>query len=269
MMLKSVYNNSNLNFKKSVRWLIKMEVKNIKDLKQLKLLKKELTRFMMTYKFALEEVNTKIDILKQEFQYVHDYNPIEHVNSRVKSPESILKKVQKKGYELSLPAIKENVRDIAGIRINCSFISDIYEISEMLQNQKDITVIECKDYIENPKPNGYRSLHLILQIPVFMSDREEKVYIEIQIRTIAMDFWASLEHKIYYKYNKQVPQKLINELKDAAESTTILDRKMESIHKEVNDYKETINLEEDMQELFINDERFHLPIDFLSSVIYK
>ncbi|WP_214484865.1 GTP pyrophosphokinase family protein [Bacillus sp. SM2101] len=175
---------------------------------QLGLLKKDLIRFMMSYKFALAEVSTKIDILKQEFQYIHDYNPIEHTNSRLKSPESILKKIERKGLDLSLTNIRENIMDIAGIRITCSFISDIYKIKDMLEQQKDITVIESKDYIKKPKSNGYQSLHLIIQIPIFMSDREDLVPVEIQIRTIAMDFWASLEHKIYYKYNKEIPQRM-------------------------------------------------------------
>ncbi|WP_312701734.1 GTP pyrophosphokinase family protein [Sedimentibacter sp.] len=218
----------------------------------IKEIKKNLTRFMMSYKFALNEMNTKIDILMQEFQYIHDYNPIEHVKSRLKTPENIIKKVQRKGYELSLSSIKENVRDIAGIRITCSFLSDIYKVSEMLQSQKDITVIESKDYIKNPKPNGYKSLHLIIQIPIFMSDRVEDVYVEIQIRTIAMDFWASLEHKIYYKYDKEVPSHLIDELKEAADSVSELDDKMEKIHRKVNQYKEK---EES--------ESFSVPQDFL------
>jgi putative GTP pyrophosphokinase len=156
----------------------------------MKTLRTDLVRFMMSYKFALEEINTKINILKEEFQYVHDYNPIEHVKSRVKSPESLLNKLQRKGLEISIDSIQRNIRDIAGVRITCSFVSDIYEIKNMLESQKDITVLECKDYIRHPKPNGYQSLHLIVQIPIFMSDREELIPVEIQIRTIAMDFWA-------------------------------------------------------------------------------
>lgn len=247
----------------------KMEDKTPSNLTQLKLLKTELIRFMMSYKFALDEMNTKIDILKQEFQYIHDYNPIEHVKSRIKSPESILKKIQRKGYELSLPSIRKNIKDIAAIRITCSFISDIYEISKMLQNQKDITVIDCKDYIKNPKPNGYQSLHLILQIPIFMSDREDHINVEIQIRTIAMDFWASLEHKIYYKYNKEVPQTIKDDLREAAMTATQLDKKMESIHKEMNKIKELINHEEDLNEVSINNERFRLPKDFLLPIMKR
>lgn len=230
--------------------------------KQMKSLKQELIRFMMSYKFALDEVNTKIDILKQEFNYAHDYNPIEHVKSRLKSPESILKKIQQKGYDLSLRAIKENINDIAGIRITCSFISDIYELSDMLQKQKDLTVINCKDYIKDPKRNGYQSLHLILQVPIFMSDREQKVNVEVQIRTIAMDFWASLEHKIYYKYNKEVPQRLKDQLKEAADSIASLDLKMENINDEVNTLKDNITDEREVEQLLIDNEKFHLPSEF-------
>ncbi len=241
-----------------------MEITKTIDVQQLNAFKIELTRFMMSYKFALDELNTKIDILKQEFEYIHDYNPIEHVKSRVKSPESILKKIYRKGYELSLPSIKSHIKDIAGIRITCSFISDIYKLSEMLQNQKDIKLINCKDYIKNPKPNGYQSLHLILEIPIFMSDREERVCVEVQIRTIAMDFWASLEHKIYYKYNKNVPEKLINELKEAANSVSQLDKKMENIHTEMKQFKESIDSPGDLQELLISNERFHIPYELLT-----
>ncbi|MEH7238795.1 GTP pyrophosphokinase [Bacillus sp. JJ1562] len=229
---------------------------------QLKDMKVELLRFMMSYKFALEEMMTKINILKQEFKYMHDYNPIEHVSSRLKSPESILNKVNRKGYDYSIESIKENIRDIAGIRITCSYISDIYKISEMLQQQKDITVIECRDYIKNPKPNGYKSLHLIVQIPIFMSDREDHVCVEIQIRTIAMDFWASLEHKIYYKYNKEIPQHMKDELKEAAITASQLDKKMEKLQQEMNKLKESAKADDHYQ----NDDKILLPYDFLSLV---
>lgn len=207
------------------------------DMKDLKAIKIELTRFMMAYKFALDEMTTKINILKDEFNYIHDYNPIEHVKTRLKSPESIFRKVQRKGLDFNLDTMKENIKDIAGIRITCSFISDIYEISSMIANQKDIRILEYKDYIKNPKPNGYQSLHMIVEIPIFMSDREELTFVEIQIRTIAMDFWASLEHKIYYKYNKAVPQKMLDELKTTAEMATMLDNKMENLHEEIKKMK--------------------------------
>ncbi len=156
----------------------------------------------------------------------------------MKSAESIFKKVQKKNLPLSLEAIQETIRDIAEIRITCSFTSDIYRISEMIQAQSDIEVVEVKDYIQQPKPNGYRSLHIVMKIPVFMSDRTIKVYVEMQIRTIAIDFWASLEHKIYYKYNRHVPEYLTRQLKEAATTVAELDRKMEHINKEINILKE-------------------------------
>jgi len=237
-----------------------LDIGSVIDMKELKSLKVELTRFMMAYKFALDEMNTKINILKDEFNYIHDYNPIEHVKSRIKSPESIFKKISRKGYTFSLASIKENVRDIAGIRITCSFISDIYELAKMIGNQKDVRVVDYKDYIKNPKPNGYQSLHLILEIPIFMSDREELTYVEVQIRTIAMDFWASLEHKIYYKYNKEVPSHMIAELKDAATIAAQLDRKMERLHKEISVIKQA-DLEKEERLLNMN----NLNLSFLDN----
>ncbi|GAE31235.1 GTP pyrophosphokinase [Halalkalibacter hemicellulosilyticus] len=237
------------------------------DMNQLKKFKHEVTRFMMAYKFALDKMDTKIDILKQEFEYIHEYNPIEHVSSRLKSPESLLTKIQRKKIPLSLNGIKEQVHDIAGIRITCSFLSDIYTISDMIQRQKDLQVIEMKDYIASPKPNGYRSLHLIVEVPVFMSDREIHVYVEVQIRTIAMDFWASLEHKIFYKYNKTIPTRLVNELKEAAESASALDYKMETIHKEVTNIKAAQDEEESLRSLNWNNETFKLPSGLLQSIL--
>lgn len=197
-----------------------------------------MTRFMMAYKFALDEIDTKVRILQEEFRLMHEYNPIEHVNIRLKSPESILKKMQKRNLPYTLEAIKENITDIAGIRIICSFVSDIYRLKEMFERQSDLHIIEVKDYIANPKENGYQSLHIIMKVPVYLSDRCEEVYVEMQIRTIAMDFWASLEHKIYYKYNKKIPQRLIDELKEAAVSAAELDHKMEKLNQEINILKQ-------------------------------
>jgi len=205
---------------------------------QLMKLKQDITRFMMLYEFALKEMETKVDILNEEFQLLHDYNPIEHTKSRLKSLESIMKKVQRKGIELSLGSIRENIRDIAGMRIVCSFISDIYRISDMLQRQADLKVLKIKDYIQHPKPNGYQSLHILLEVPVFLSDHQEKIPVELQIRTIAMDFWASLEHKIFYKYNEFVPAQLLRELKEAALTADALDKQMERLHDEVVMLKE-------------------------------
>ncbi|TQR32796.1 GTP pyrophosphokinase family protein [Lysinibacillus sphaericus] len=209
-------------------------MKNELEATTLQTLQTELTRFFLVYKFALQEIETKITILQEEFKLIHEYNPIEHLSTRVKSPKSILLKVKKKNLEPSLEAIREDIRDIAGVRITCSFVEDIYKVSAMLQAQNDIEVVDVKDYIAYPKGNGYQSLHLIIKIPIFMSDRMEKVYVEIQIRTIAMDFWASLEHKIYYKYNKEVPEHIRFELKEAAIQVAELDRKMERLNKEIN-----------------------------------
>lgn len=237
------------------------------QLEQLKAVKEEMTRFMLTYKFGMDEMNTKLNILKEEFQHIHEYNPIEHIKSRIKSPESILKKVHRKNLEISIDSIRKNIHDIVGIRIVCSFISDIYRVSKMIQNQKDIKLIECKDYIKNPKPNGYKSLHLILSIPVFMSDREEEVFVEIQIRTVAMDFWASLEHKIYYKYNKSIPENLTKELTDAAMVANELDDRMEQLNREMNYIKEQNDT--DLDSLKINNKNFHMPINLLESLKRK
>lgn len=244
-----------------------MDINTGIELERLQKLRTELTRFMMSYKFGLAELSTRIDILMEEFQYIHDYNPIEHVKSRIKTPESILKKAYRKGVKLTIPSIRENIQDIAGIRITCSFISDIYRISNMLQNQSDITVLACKDYIKNPKPNGYKSLHLILQVPVFMSDRVEKVCVEVQIRTIAMDFWASLEHKIYYKYNKEIPQYLKDDLKRASDTVTQLDEKMENIQNEVNKIKKSDGSKDEIEELLLNHQGFYFSDDFLAQFL--
>ena len=205
----------------------------------LQALRTELTRFMMSYKFATDEMMTKVNILKEEFSAIHDYSPIEHVSHRLKSPEGILKKANRKGYPLDLEGIRENIQDIAGIRITCSFISDTYRVLEMLTSQRDITVLQVKDYIKNPKPNGYKSLHLIVAIPVFMSDRVQPVTVEVQIRTVAMDFWASLEHKIFYKYDGAVPTALVGELKEAADVANRLDIDMERLHDQVVSLGET------------------------------
>lgn len=239
----------------------------INNIDALKKVRNQLTRFMMTYKFGLSEMNTKLTILQEEFQHIHDYNPIEHIKTRIKSPESIMKKMYRKNIPISTEAIKKNITDIAGIRVVCSFISDIYRISNMIANQKDVTVIEKKDYIEHPKPNGYKSLHLIVSVPVFMSDRMEDVYVEIQIRTVAMDFWASLEHKIYYKYDRVIPERLTKELTAAATVANDLDKKMEQLNNEVSHIKSQNNKEQDLNFLELNEDKLYLPTDFLKDFI--
>ncbi|AET57018.1 rela/spot domain protein [Paenibacillus terrae HPL-003] len=237
---------------------------------KIKKLKHDITRFMLIYKFALDEMETKIEILKQEFQALHDYSPIEHTKSRLKSPESIMNKMLRKKSEFSLAAVKDHIKDIAGLRITCSFISDIYDVSNMLQRQNDLKVLEIKDYIKNPKPNGYQSLHLLIQVPVFMSDCQELVCVEVQIRTIAMDFWASLEHKIFYKYNQSVPESLTRELKNAADSANALDLQMERLHREIKEIKDARAEEDSMEEIrkiIINNQQFTVPANFLKLLV--
>lgn len=222
------------------------------------------------YKFALDSLETKIEILKEEFHFLHDYNPIEHTNSRLKSPESILNKMYRKQCDLSFPSIKTHIKDIAGLRITCSFVTDIYRISEMLQSQSDLKIVDTKDYIKEPKPNGYQSLHLIVEVPVYMSDRQENVCVEVQIRTIAMDFWASLEHKIFYKYNAAVPARLLQELKEAADSAAALDKQMERLHNEIAEIKENNQDDEGekTQRIIIRDQEFQIPAALLELIDY-
>lgn len=192
-----------------------------------------LSRFRMRYKFAIDEVTTKIAILREEFEEAYDHSPIEHVRSRLKSPDSLFAKAAKRGSHASLEAIAENVLDIAGVRVVCPFVSDVYWIKDMLTRQSDVTVLEVEDYIADPKPNGYRSLHLTIEVPVFLSDRTENVPVELQIRTIAMDFWASVEHSIYYKYDATVPPGLLEELTNAARIAADLDHRMTRLRDEV------------------------------------
>ena len=160
----------------------------------------------LVYNSALKEIGTKLEILNDEFQHVHRYNPIEHIKSRLKTPESIVKKLKKNGYESTIDNMIEYVNDIAGIRVICSFTSDIYRIAEMIANQSDLQVLSVKDYIVSPKPSGYKSYHMLVSVPIYLSDKTVNAKVEIQIRTVAMDFWASLEHKINYKFEGNAPQ---------------------------------------------------------------
>ena len=197
-------------------------------------LRGELRLVLLKYEFGLREVETKIAILRDEFLHMHDYNPIEHVASRVKSPGSIRTKVERRGLERSLDSVRRNVTDIAGIRVTCSFVTDAYRIFELLTAQDDITTRKVSDYIAKPKANGYKSLHAIVEVPVFLSSGPVMVPVEIQLRSIAMDFWASLEHKIYYKYDGEVPDALLAELKEAADTANELDSRMERLHRELH-----------------------------------
>lgn len=204
---------------------------------------------MMTYRFGIAQLLTKVNILKDEFTHINLYSPIEHVTSRLKTPESIIRKANRIGCPLDLDNVREQILDIAGVRITCSFIADTYRIADMITSQPDIEVREVEDYIANPKPNGYKSLHLIVEVPVYLSDRVQQVPIELQIRTIAMDFWASLEHKIYYKFNREVPPELLAELTEAAETAHRLDVKMERLNEEFAKLKAQPGVADDTPEL--------------------
>ena len=197
---------------------------------QLRAMRDEFQRFLLEYQFGLREVETKLGILRDEFLQMHDYNPIEHVSSRVKTADSLVEKVIRKGVEPNFDAIRGAITDIAGIRVTTSFSKDAYRLFDLLTAQDDITVRAVKDYIAEPKENGYKSLHVIVEVPVFLSTGRVDVAVEVQFRTIAMDFWASLEHKIYYKYAGVVPDGLLTELKDAADSAALLDARMERLH---------------------------------------
>ncbi len=188
---------------------------------------------ILIYNSALKQIGIKLEILNDEFQHVHRYNPIEHIKSRIKTSESIVKKLKKHGYESTIQNMIEHVNDIAGIRVICSFTSDIYRIADMIRNQSDIKVIAVKDYIITPKTSGYKSYHMLVSVPVFLSDRIIDTKVEIQIRTVAMDFWASLEHKIHYKFEGNAPAYIKNELIDCARMVSDLDAKMLRLNEEV------------------------------------
>ena len=189
------------------------------------------------YNSALKDVKTKVEILNDEFQQVHQYNPIEYVKARIKTPESIVKKLKRYGKETSIENMINYINDIAGIRIVCSFTSDIYKLAEMIGKQKDLTVVSVKDYIKNPKESGYKSYHMLVTIPIFMSDRTVNTKVEIQIRTMAMDFWASLEHKIYYKFEGNAPDYISRDLRECSEIVSMLDAKMLQLNEAILEAK--------------------------------
>ena len=194
---------------------------------------------MFLYDSALKKVNTKIEILNNEFVNRYDYNPIEHIKSRLKTADSIVNKLKKDGREVTIENMQEYLSDIAGIRIICSFTSDIYQIAQIISDQKDITVLHVKDYIKHPKPNGYKSYHMVVTVPVYLSDGAVDTKVEIQIRSVAMDCWASLEHKIAYKFEGNAPENLLMELKDCADMIDMLDRKMFSLNEAIIAFAKT------------------------------
>jgi len=192
---------------------------------------------LMQNECALREIETKLNVLNDEFSLRHNYNPIESIKTRVKDPVSIVKKMERKNIPPTMENIRNTLNDIAGIRVICSFPEDIYALAEMLIKQDDITLISQKDYIANPKPNGYRSLHLIVEIPIFLSKGKLPMRVEAQFRTIAMDFWASLEHKMRYKKNIENADEIAQELKLCAEAINAVDYRMQDIRNRIENKK--------------------------------
>lgn len=196
---------------------------------------------MLIYNSGIKEIRTKLEILDDEFQTKYSYNPIHHIESRLKSIKSIVEKVKEKNLPVTLENIRENITDIAGIRVICNYIDDIYRVEELLLNQNDVKLLRRRDYIKAPKQSGYQSLHLIAEIPIFLSDGAVPIPVEIQIRTIAMDFWASLEHKLKYKTDNEVEEDLRYRLKICAEAIQELDTEMQNINNCIQDRQRIID----------------------------
>lgn len=202
---------------------------------------------MLLYQAAMEEVLTRINILNREFKIENSYSPIEHISSRIKTPKSIYKKLQKHNLAMTMENMMRYVHDIAGIRIVCKFTSDIYSLVNLLENQHDIQILEHKDYIKNRKESGYQSYHIIVSVPVNLSEGCINTIVEIQIRTIAMDFWASIEHKIRYKYEKDIPPHIQRELLECSDIVRFLDQKMLALNEEI--YQEEANHKDDYEQM--------------------
>ncbi|MBO6109204.1 MAG: GTP pyrophosphokinase family protein [Eubacterium sp.] len=193
----------------------------------------EFSYMMMMYSGAIREVKTKLQVLNDELSLTRNRNPIEFIETRIKTAESIANKLKKKEMPLSVSSVRENLNDVAGVRVICAFLDDIYQIASMLEAQDDVTIVKTKDYIKKPKKNGYRSLHLIVEVPVFFSNGKERVRVEIQIRTIAMDFWASLEHSVKYKKNVKDAENIVWELRACADVINRTDIHMQSIRDKI------------------------------------
>lgn len=192
---------------------------------------------MLMYNCAVKEIRTKFEVLNDDLSVAHNRNPIEMIKTRIKKPQSIFNKLIRKHLDISMESIKENINDVAGVRVICSFVDDIYQVANMFISQDDITLIEVKDYIKNPKENGYRSYHAIVSVPVFFANRKENIKVEVQFRTIAMDFWASLEHNMKYKKDIENANEIINELKNCADIIASTDLKMQEINKKISQSK--------------------------------
>ena len=189
---------------------------------------------MSYYRCAIMEVETKFNVLNEELSLQYDRNPIETIKTRLKSPESIMEKLSRRGYPLTVESIEKNLNDIAGVRVVCSYIDDVYRVGEMLARQTDVEIVKKQDYIQTPNYNGYRSLHMDIKVPVYLSDRTEYVVAEIQLRTIAMDFWASLEHDIRYKVDKtKLPEGINEEMFECAGKIAEIDRQMQDMYQRI------------------------------------
>ena len=185
------------------------------------------------YQAAIRQVQTKLENLDDEFQMKHRRNPIHHMQSRMKTIRSMMEKLERKHLQQSITSAVDNLTDIAGIRVICSYLQDVYTVADLLTSQDDVHVVKVRDYIKNPKSNGYRSLHLVVEVPVYLSEGRLSVPVEVQIRTIAMDFWATLEHSLRYKAQDQVPQSISDELQQTATDIAALDQRMQAIHDKV------------------------------------
>ncbi len=206
--------------------IIQMQAKKLKEAKPF-------NKLMMEFRSAIAEVETKLKVLNEEFSQEYNRNPFESIKSRLKSPQSIFEKLERKGFPVTVDSIRENLADVAGVRVICSFPDDIYRLAELFCQQDDIVLLREKDYIKNPKPNGYRSLHLILNVPVFLSTGKKYMKVEVQFRTIAMDFWASLEHKLKYKRDVKDTDEIVRQLKGCADSIEQLDYQMQEIRDKI------------------------------------
>ena len=198
------------------------------------ILQQQYREMVQLYDSAIREVRTKLEVLDNEFRVRYARNPIHHIDSRLKSPASIMEKLRRKGFPQTVEAAESNLTDIAGIRIVCNYLEDIYHIRRLLLHQRDVELVRERDYIKNPKESGYRSLHLVIRIPVFLSSHTELVPVEVQIRTIAMDFWASLEHQLRYKSDQETTRQLRRRLQKCAEISASLDLEMQDIYREIN-----------------------------------
>ena len=193
---------------------------------------------MMKYNCALKEVATKFEVLDDEFSIRYNRNPVESIKTRIKSPQSIIEKLKRRNYDVTLDNVRAHIHDVAGARIICSFPEDIYMLAEMFMRQDDINVLEIKDYIKSPKESGYRSYHMIINIPIFLTESTERMEVEVQFRTIAMDFWASLEHKLKYKQDVENPEIIASQLRDCSDKIAAIDLEMQSIRRQIDAEKQ-------------------------------